>query len=264
MTALRELEQPLAAWKSFRDIARATRALAAAQALHWTELVHRAEQHLHTCEHDLAALGPFEHAPMRGRVVLAIGSDLGLCGPLNRKVAQACEGLASDPTVASVVVGSRLAALEPLPGAIELPAPSSFEAVEVLATEIEDLCERLHERIELVIVLAGSIDTDAHPQVDVRRGARQAPEVAPRSDMVLLSERSSMQVRARHLVRRAHLVAALARGILSENEARWRTMSRAFEAASRRIDEQERSVRKLRQELITQEMLEARQGARRG
>lgn len=263
MTSVRELEAPLKAWRSFRDIARATRTLSAAQAMHWVEQVERAERHLAACERELAVLGsgPRNGAPIRARMVLAIGTDLGLCGPLNRRVADACMGLEEAPTVRSVVVGSRLAALHPLPSAIELAAPSSFEAIERLAVEIEGAWTHLPEPRELVIVLAGAIDADALPQVQLRRGHPPTPiEGAPKH--VPLVSRDSLLEQARALVLNARLVAALARGILSENEARWRTMSRAYEAANRRIDEQEVVLRKLRQEQITQEMLEARQGAR--
>jgi F0F1-type ATP synthase gamma subunit len=64
--------------------------------------------------------------------------------------------------------------------------------------------------------------------------------------------------RAASLVQHATLCFALTRGVLSEVEARWRTMSRAHDAADRRIQEQERELRKVRQESITQEMLEVR------
>nr|ACJ66837.1 ATP synthase F1 gamma subunit [uncultured bacterium pSY1435] len=258
---MRELEQPLKAWRSFRDVARAMRSLSAVQAMHWALQVARAEQHLRVCERELSALGPGPREPIRARVVLAIGTDLGLCGPLNHRVAEACAGLAAPPTVLSVVVGSRLAALQPLPDAIELPAPSSFEAIELLAVEIEDAWLELPEPRELAIVLAGEIAGDALPEVEVRRGRPPTP-----SDNAIvhvpLVPRASLLARARALVRHARLVAALARATLSENEARWRTMSRAHESANRRIDEQEAMLRRLAQEQITQEMLEARQGAR--
>lgn len=259
MTTVRELQQPLEAWRSFRDIARATRTLAAAQVLHWGEQVVRAERYLAVCERELSVLEPQTPEPIRARAVLVIGSDLGLCGPLNRRVADACVGLGEPPTLGRVVVGSRLAALEPLPGAIEVPAPSSFEAIELLAAELEHAWRSLPEPRELVIVLAGAIDADALPQVQVRRGQ---PPTKVESTHVPLVAVDSMLARARALVHHARLVAALARGVLSENEARWRTMSRAHEAANRRIDEQERLLRKLWQEHITQEMLEARQGRR--
>jgi hypothetical protein len=164
--------------------------------------------------------------------------------------------------VHGVIVGSRLAALEPLPNAVELAAPSSFEAIESLAVEIEHAWWQLPEPRELVIVLAGEIDADALPQIQVRRGHPPTPPSPGEREHVSLVAPDSLLVQARALVRHARLVAALARGILSENEARWRTMSRAYEAANRRIDEQERKLRKLWQEHITQEMLEARQGAR--
>jgi ATP synthase len=262
MTSVRELEQPLKAWRSFRDIARATRTRSAVQAMHWVEQVGRAEQHLRVCERELSALGPGPHEPIRARVVLAIGTDLGLCGALNHRVAEACAGLAAHPTVLSVVVGSRLAALEPLPEAIELSAPSSFEAIELLAVEIEDAWEQVPEPRELVIVLAGAISGEALPEVEIRSGQPPTPHEGARVHAALVTA-ASLLVQARALVRHARLVAALARGILSENEARWRTMSRAYEAADRRIDEQEGVLRRLRQEQITQEMLEARQGTHR-
>lgn len=269
MSNLRALESPLAAWRGFRDIARATQTLAAAQALQWAERSRRADEHLAWCEAVAAEV------PLRlsgARVVLAIGSDLGLCGPLNRLLAERCaaERLDAEPTFFRVVVGSRLASLQPFAEAVELPAPSTLAAALKLASDIEGLIERLPDssRLELTIVLAGAIEGDGQPRVEVRTSETPDRELAlaQRAWLELTSRRFAVDPPlasvAHQLARHARLVAALARAITSENEARWRTMGRAFESAQRKIAEQERTLRKLRQELITREMLEARQGQR--
>jgi hypothetical protein len=271
MTNVRALESPLAAWRSFRDIARATQTLSAAQALQWSERSRRADQHLAWCE-ALAAEYPLAVASPRPRVVLAIGSDLGLCGPLNRLLAERCvaDSLDDDPTILRIVVGSRLAGLEPLRGPVELNAPSTLPAARKLATDIESLIDRLPDpaRLDLTIVLSGSVEGDGLPRIEVRTSHTPDLELAAEARAWLeltaqpLAADPPLTIEAHQLARHARLVAALARAVTSENEARWRTMGRAFEAAQRKIAEQERQLRKLRQELITQEMLEARQGAR--
>lgn len=271
MSRVRALESPLAAWRSFRDIARATRSLAAAQALQWTERCHHAETHLAWCE-AVARHAAQPPASERPRVVLVLGSDLGLCGPLNRLLAERCEAeqLGAAPTVLSVIVGARLAALAPLPEAIELQTPSSMAAAERLARAVERLIDRLpdpHE-VELTIVLAGAVEGDGHPRIDVRTQVSPDIQLDATAHTWLartetpLDHDPELAESARLLARHARLVAALCRAITSENEARWRTMGRAHESAQRRIAEQEQVLRKLRQEQITQEMLEARQGAR--
>ena len=49
MTGIRQLEQRLQAWRGFAGIAGATRTLAAAQSLQWSEAARRAEAHLRRC-----------------------------------------------------------------------------------------------------------------------------------------------------------------------------------------------------------------------
>ncbi|MFO7561492.1 MAG: F0F1 ATP synthase subunit gamma [Enhygromyxa sp.] len=271
MTNVRALESPLAAWRSFRDIARATQTLAAAQALQWSERSRRADEHLAWCE-AVAAEYPLVLDSQRPRVVLAVGSDLGLCGPLNRLLAERCaaEQLDAAPTILRIVVGARLATLEPFADAVELSAPSTLPAARKLATDIEGLIEQLPDplQLDLTIVLAGAVEGDGQPRVEVRTSETPDLELQPAQQLWLdkttqaLAVDPPLAMQAHQLARHARLVAALARAITSENEARWRTMGRAFESAQRKIAEQEQRLRKLRQELITQEMLEARQGAR--
>src|SRR5690606_11341148 len=160
VTNIRALESPLAAWRSFRDIARATQTLAAAQSLQWAERSRRADEHLAWCE-ALAAEYPLTRAEPRSRVVLAIGTDLGLCGPLNRLLFERCaeQRLDAEPTVLRIVVGSRLASLEPFAEAVELATPSTMSAALELAADIEGLIDQLPDplRLDLTIALAGAV-----------------------------------------------------------------------------------------------------------
>jgi len=272
VTNIRALESPLAAWRSFRDIARATQTLAAAQSLQWAERSRRADEHLAWCE-ALAAEYPLTRAEPRSRVVLAIGTDLGLCGPLNRLLFERCaeQRLDAEPTVLRIVVGSRLASLEPFAEAVELATPSTMSAALELAADIEGLIDQLPDplRLDLTIALAGAVEGDGQPRIDLRTSETPDIELPIEQREWLdhterpLAADPELSTQAQLLLRHARLVAALARAVTSENEARWRTMGRAFESAQRKIAEQERRLRKLRQEQITQEMLEARQGARR-
>lgn len=257
MSSLRQLEDRLRAWRSFRGIARATRTLAAAQSLHWNEIASRAEAHLRRC---LEVHGAYPNAqpPADGpRVVLAIGSDLGLCGPFNRSIAAHLPAVLQG-AARHVVVGARLGLLLGDEVAA-LPSPSSFERVEALATELELLLEDLPPTTaQLELVLASGVEPDGRPQVEVLPEPRGG-EHAPRSAVELSASDQAEPVVAL-TTRHARIVAALTRSAASETEARWRTMNRAHDAADRRIGEQERALRKQRQELVTQEMLEARQG----
>src|SRR5690606_41482246 len=74
------------------------------------------------------------------------------------------------PRIRGVIVGARLAALAPLPEAVELQTPSSMAAAERLARAIERLIDRLPDprEVELTIVLAGAVEGDGHPRIDVR------------------------------------------------------------------------------------------------
>lgn len=268
MSTLRQLEDRLRAWQSFRGIAGATRTLAAAQAMHWAEVARRAEEHLGRC---LALRDAYPEArpPAEApRLLVGLGSDLGLCGPFNRAVAQRLEVEPAGSWLARAVVGERLRALMDGP-VLALPAPTSFEQAQDLASQLELLLPHngaMHTR--LVVVLAAGVDPDGRPQVavwDEPEPARASPQPRTRArpGAVELVEPEHTAAMVASLTRHARLVAALARSAASETEARWRTMNRAHDAADRRIGEQEREIRKQRQELVTQEMLEARQGARR-
>lgn len=261
MSTLRQLEERLRAWQSFRSVAGATRTLAAAQSMHWAELARRAEAHLARCvalRNAYPGARPPSDAP---RLLVGLGSDLGLCGPFNRAVAQRLEAERAHGVLARVVVGERLRAH--VDGdVLALSAPTSFEQVQNVATELELLLPASDPiRTRLVLVLAAGIEPDGRPQVAV--WDEPEPVVATtRGAAVELVEPEQTASMVASLTRHARLAAGLARSAASETEARWRTMNRAHDAADRRIGEQEREIRKQRQELVTQEMLEARQGAR--
>lgn len=263
MSSLRQLEERLRAWQSFRGIAGATRTLAAAQSLHWAELVRRADAHLARCL-ALRDAYPTARVPQGvPRVLVALGSDLGLCGPFNRAVAERFALARASGPATCVAVGERLRA-HVTEDVLVLPAPTSFPRVQTLAAELEHLLPAAGAtRTRLSLVLVAGVEADGRPRVEVwdepdaapegRHGTRPVAElVAPEATAAAIAS----------LTRHARIVAALARSAASETEARWRTMNRAHDAADRRIGEQERELHRRRQELVTQEMLEARQGAR--
>lgn len=264
MTALRQLEERLRAWQSFRSIAGATRTLAAAQSMHWAEVVRRADAHLACCVALRDAYPGARPAADAPRLLVGLGSDLGLCGPFNRAVAERLAAEQARGFVARAVVGERLHAH--VEGEVlALPAATSFEQAQNLATELELLLSHGNPTdTRLVLVLAAGVDPDGRPQIVVWDEPEQtATTPTPVSEPVLeLVEPEQTATVVASLTRHARLAAALARSVASETEARWRTMNRAHDAADRRIGEQEREIRKQRQELVTQEMLEARQGAR--
>ncbi len=274
MTSLRQYEERLRAWQSFRDIAGATRTLAAAQSLHWAELVRRTEAHLARC---LALRDAYPSAQVprdAPRVLVAVGSDLGLCGPFNRAVAERFASERARGSVARVAIGERLRAHMEA-DLLVLPAPTSFARVETLATTLEVLVpESRSTDVRLVFVLTAEVEPDGRPRVaawdepelgasgHAAGGASSAATLATEPAVELVEPETTAAMVA-SLTRHARVVAALTRSAASESEARWNTMNRAKEAADRRIGEQERELRRRRQEQVTQEMLEARQGARR-
>lgn len=263
MSSLRQLGERLRAWQSFRGIAGATRTLAAAQSLHWAELVRRAEAHLTRCL-ALRDAYPTARVPPDGpRVLVALGSDLGLCGPFNRAVGERFARERAAGPATCVAVGERLRPHVD-EGVLVLPAPTSFPRVQTLAAELEHLLPAAEaSRTRLSLVLVAGVEADGRPRVEVWSEPGPA-SAGPRVDRPVAElvppEQTAAAVAA--LTRHARLVAALARSAASETEARWRTMNRAHDAADRRIGEQERELHRRRQELVTQEMLEARQGAR--
>lgn len=259
MTSIRRLEQRLAAWGTFRGIARSARTLAAAQVRVWTQQLEHVDAYRRWCVRlcpDGQEVRGTRGLDARGSGVLAIGTDLGLCGHLNAKVAEAARELgASGPRIA---IGRRLQ--DRLPGWALVGAPSAFAAAEEAATQVLAL---LGDAPDLTIVLANAVEADGSPRVAVQPES-VADTVDHGPELAELSARSELVMVGAGLVRHARVVAAITRAVASEAEARWRTMHRAHDAASRRIVEQEREVGKLRKEMLTQEMLEARQGGRAG
>jgi len=267
MSGHRQLEDRLRAWTSFRGVARATRTLAASQALRWGEHVVRAEAHTSWCTELRRAYAPVKSAGPTVDVLVAIGSDHGLCGPLNRLVAEAlASALAARPGLV-VVVGSRVSGYLDLGAAVRLPAPSSAARTRELSTRIEGLIAARgpldQARVSIVSPTAvrpdGAVTVTSYDIEGLPAKVELPPAFTSRSP-VELSPPALAWSRASALFLHAALVEALCRAARCEAEARWRTMSRAHDAADRRIEEHSLRLRRLRQEGITQEMLEARQG----
>ncbi len=261
MTSARRMELRLNAWRSFRGIARASRTLAATQALHWAEHLRRVVTHESWCVRLVSRLGPPPTSDER--VSVAIGTDLGLCGPLNARVADAVRSLSVEPTEKWVVVGERLASelsVEPwFEHAFRLPVPSSFEAVEGTAAEVGILPGLDPTQTRLRIVVTSSVEQDGAPNISIWNAAPSPDESYALPRGATLTPEDELGGEAAGLLWHARLCRALTRAATSEAEARWRAMSRAHDASDRKIGEQERELRKLRQESITQEMLEVRQ-----
>jgi F0F1-type ATP synthase gamma subunit len=256
----------LKAWTGFRDVAYATRSLAAAQQLRWSAHERRALEHL-SWAHTLAQRHP-DTRPPGTWVVVGIGTDLGLCGRLNQQLADALTGaLASRVPARCVVVGQRLddALLPGLPRQVE-PAPASFEALEALTARLEAEVLTATGRgrsPRLLLVYTSSVSGEGTANV------RALEEVSPTSPArsqdlaaqldrqeALLSAPAELAREASGLLLHARLVHALCRASWSEAAARLAVMGRAHEQAQERIAEQELALVKARQEQITQEMLE--------
>ncbi|PRP94859.1 F0F1 ATP synthase subunit gamma [Enhygromyxa salina] len=269
MTRHRALAQRLAAWRSFRGIARAARTLAAAQGQRWSAHAEQAARHLAwtrgLIEH--FEVSTPEHA---ARGVLVIGTDLGLCGRLNAALAAQLRASALVDEGALIVVGARLLdELRDVEPVFSLPAPASLEAIEQLSSRIATALETAARtaELQLSILLSATTTNDGYPILEIWREGPELSELARvrRSlapPIVDLSppELARESVASLHL--RARIAHALCVAAASEAAARLFTMSRAYEASDRSIRQQQLDLRKLEQEEITQDMLEVRGGQR--
>ncbi|MCB9565788.1 MAG: F0F1 ATP synthase subunit gamma [Myxococcales bacterium] len=273
MSSIRHLEGRLRAWRGFHDIAHAARTLAAAQSLRWAGRVTQSAHHLAWCEAlQQAWQVPASDAP-RAAVVIAIGTDLGLCGRLNRLVAEALDDrLRRAPAALTLSVGARLRAeFGERPGlGPAFAAPTSFAAVEGLAGRLERLLRQVTPApaLDLSLILASHTLASGTPVIatwtDAPRGLDGASTIRAgmRADALPLTPSERAERPAAALLLHARLVHALCVAAASEASARLQTMSRALETSERRIAEQERHLRKLHQEATTQEMLEVLGGRR--
>ncbi|MGE0710652.1 MAG: hypothetical protein AB7N76_11675 [Planctomycetota bacterium] len=262
MRAERALAARLRAWRSFRDIAHASSSLAASQAVRWTAHEHAARRHLGLVLPLASRLLP-PPAPRDPRplVLVGFGTDLGLCGRLNHEVA-AClsAALAHTQPALLLLVGRRLRdSLGAEHPALEEPAPASIDAA-------QDLAERAMAEVRR---LCGTLARVGLARIDERGHARLwweedlAPMlVAPAAPAPLLAPPDRAAVVARDLLLQARLHHSACAAALAESRLRQELMRRARETADRRIQEQERQLRRARQERITQEMLEVRAATR--
>lgn len=260
MKSERAVAARLRAWRGFRDVAHATASLAGSLAVRWATHEQRAREHRERCRALAARAGT--DAGAGPRVLVAFGTDLGLCGRLNVSVARRVrEVVAETAPEACFVVGSRLvAALEGELPSFEHPAPASPEAVLELADRVLS---------EVRSALGADGGTPRLGCVHVDPGLREprvdweANLVPPRGRAPLLPPAEAAPAVAVELWAHARLVHAATLALLGEARVRQATMRRAQDTAERRIVEHEQALRRLHQERITQEMLEVL-GGRRG
>lgn len=267
MSGARALEARLRAWRAFREVAHAARSLAAAQALRWFPAREHAVVHARLA-HDLARRirrrGAGEASPC---LLLAIGTDLGLCGRLNVVVADAAREVARElPVAEAVVVGLRLGDL--LAGQLRArveTSPSTVDGAVALADDLVATVLDLPARTPLVIVSAVATSAGGAPRVAVDRGddGGRDGRPPPLRRSTLLGKPSAHEPWAERASVHARVAAALFTASLVEANVRLATTTRAHEVAERRIAEQERALAKARQEWVTQELLEVLGGRRR-
>ncbi|MCA9690680.1 MAG: F0F1 ATP synthase subunit gamma [Myxococcales bacterium] len=262
MSTLRQREARLAAWRSFYGIAHATRLYALGQSARWAEHLATAGRYLDAC------------AALRGRagaqaevgaatVALAVGTDLGLCGRLNREVAAALERRRdADPPAFEVLVGRRLAQRLDRDEETALPTPATFAAAEGLAARIEAMIDaRVGGPWRLVVVVTHRLSVEGVPIVAL---LERAPDPgAPAEPVRTLGAVGAFLAGADAMVRHARILHALCLSAAREAEARLFRMTRAEDASARSIAQQRQALGRLRQELVTQEMLEVTARQRR-
>lgn len=271
-SGLRALQSRHEAWRSFRDIAQATRSLAATRRARWAAHAERAGEHL-VWAHALAELLP-EVELARPLVLCGIGSDLGFCGRLNHLVAEELERAWVElRPLWTLAVGRRLheALPAPLAAACHLePAPASPAAVLELAERLELELGAIGSGDAHLIVVAAAHQEGGVPEVE-REGALPAAlrpaleriQAGIPAERQLLGDLQQGGAQVRSLRRHARLAFTFCRAQAVESALRWAVMNRAHEGAERRLAEQEVLLRRLRQEQITQEMLDVLGGRAR-
>jgi len=254
---LQRMQARLAAWQSFREIAGATRTLAAGRALQWTKRAQQTGAFRERCASLAATYGLLPPPTTVAHVTLAIGTDTGLCGSLNRAVARALDDAERGPDALTIAVGHRLAIEACTDTPIVFEAPASFADIEQTGAQIQQLVLPLPaETTRVHIILATRVTADGMAKVETLRG--ELPTSPSLEPSVELTAASLNRTTVARLWRGARIVDALAIGARSESEARLRTMARAHDAAERRIAEQQRALARERGESITQEILDAR------
>ncbi len=261
MSERRAMEARLRAWKTFRDVAHATRTLASAQVLRWTGARRRAAVHFDRCQALVWRLGAAlpATAPLG---IVAFGTDLGLCGPFNRSIARALLDYPRlDEAELVVLVGARLQqGFEDRTTWVREATPSSPERAIELALRIELLTRRrLGSAARLVLVHATEAKADGTAEVGLDEGPPEGVSVG-HAAIPVLSERPLVHGAALDLLQHARLIRAATHSGWAEASVRTVRMTRAHDVALDRIGEQELTLNKLRQDEITTEMLEARAG----
>jgi F-type H+-transporting ATPase subunit gamma len=260
MKSERALASRLRAWQSFRDIAHATSSLAASLAVRWSGHELHARLHLTRSR----ALASRFAADLDGgpRVLVAFGTDMGLCGRLNQSVAErVMEVVQIESPAACFLVGRRL--IDALEGAlpyIEEATPSSIEAVLDLADRVQSEVASLFDPASVRLGFV-RIDSRRHETL-ADWGAADDESQCPSTGGPLLPPALAAPAMATDLLVHARIVHATCEALLGEARLRQATMRRAQDTAEKRIGEHERELRKARQERITQEMLEVLGGRR--
>jgi len=272
----RSLGARLQAWRSFRDIAHATRSVAAAQARRWNAAEVEARRHLTWLEALHGRVDPAAPPP-GARVLLALGTDLGLCGRLNHLVADAVAAARRElRPQAAIVVGARLGDRALGPSAedeavLRDTTPSSFAALEDLAERIEVFVGARRAPMPDLVVVRGRLHpTEGFLEAVVEAGDPVDLPDLPAARRAVSGEAASLVPPERlrdvagQLRFHARVVHAIATAAAVEADVRLQTMTQAHDAAERRIAEQELELRKAEQERITQEMLEVLAGRPKG
>lgn len=261
MSERRAMEARLRAWKTFRDVAHATRTLASAQVLRWTGARRRAAVHFDRCQAMVWRMGAaLPHDAPLG--IVAFGTDLGLCGPFNRTVQQVLlDHPRLDDAELVVVVGHRLQQrLDEKTTWVRESAPSSPDRALELALRIELLARRrLGSAARLVLIHATEARGDGTAEVGVDEGPPAGTSVG-HAGIPALSQPDLVHQAALDLLQHARLIRAATHSGWAEASVRTVRMTRAHDVAADRIEEQELTLNKLRQDEITTEMLEARAG----
>lgn len=289
MTRVRDARRRLTAAEDLRSIVRTMKAMSAAAIRQFEDAEAALREYDRTVHRGLQAVlrvvpateaGLVREAAASGRsdpprILLAIGSDLGMCGSLNHQVVQRVrESMPEDPDAAASVrllaVGSRLADL--LPGAAgplqaRFTAPASAAAVTASAAMVLAAIDPLlagHADASLHVVFPRRTTAAAHA-VHVRR-------ILPLDRRWLASLRaepwptrclpvwpgSARQVLQRFLFE--YLFVATARSLVdalaSEHAARLASMQSAERSIDERIATLGHRLRQARQADITHELLD--------
>lgn len=284
MATLDQIKGKMQSSRRMHSIVRTMKSLAAVNVRRYMKASNTVADHEHIVHRGLSLYFSARGGPSRDEpepelpspfvLVIAIGSDLGMCGPFNERTARRMVRVLdeySDRTVFVTVVGARLAAGAEFESDTVLANAASIQDVSrVVGKLLEVVDERRAGIADMEVLLVSnsptgkaSYETRVTQLLPVRRYVIAPPDsqrsVPRRGNSIPLILGQPLRRLLRDL-----LVSGLSRAILgslaAENAARLAAMEAAVRNVEDRLDELGRLFNRSRQQAITGELLDIASG----